>query len=124
MAIIRTCQAIKSANAAQEAAMRPFAKGQTMKKKLFWPVVAIVYAAVMALGIYLGHRDSHAKPAPQAQPVVNSAAADTGETLVFVTKTGMWYHRGTCRELQDSRIPVKLAQVRQYCRPCPKCRPQ
>ena len=95
-----------------------------MRKKLFWSVIAIAYAAAMALGIYLGHRDGQAQPAPQAQPVKVSAAADTGDTLVFVTKSGLWYHRGTCRELQASRIPVKLSQVRSHCRPCPKCRPQ
>jgi hypothetical protein len=124
MIIISTCYATSWELRGRIGGVPLFAKGQTMQKKLFWPVVAIVYAVVMALGIYLGHRDSQAKPAPQAYPVNSTAAADTDETLVFVTRTGTWYHRGTCRDLQTSRIPVKLGQVRPYCRPCPKCRPQ
>ena len=96
-----------------------------MRRKIILAVVAIIYVVVAAAGIYLGHRDS--RPQPTTQPCVSSIAgpADTtGDTLVFVTNNGMWYHRVGCRELQQSRIPVKLSQVRQYCRPCTKCRPQ
>ncbi|HUT47237.1 MAG TPA: hypothetical protein VMX36_13215 [Sedimentisphaerales bacterium] len=95
-----------------------------MRRKIILTAVAIIYVFVAALGIYLGHRDP--RPQPTTQPCVSSMAgrADTGDTLVFVTSGGMWYHRGACRELQQSRIPVKLSVVRQYCRPCTRCRPQ
>jgi hypothetical protein len=101
-----------------------FVKGETMRRKIILAVVAIIYVIVAAVGIYLGHRDG--QPQPTTQPCVSSIAgpADTGDTLVFVTRDGLWYHRAGCRELQQSRIPVKLSQVRQYCRPCPRCRPQ
>jgi len=96
-----------------------------MRRKIILAVVAIIYVFVAALGIHLGHRDS--RPQPTTQLCVSSIAepADTtGDTLVFVTRSGLWYHRGACRELQKSRMQVKLSVVRQYCRPCTKCRPQ
>jgi hypothetical protein len=95
-----------------------------MRRKIILTIVAIIYIAVAAVGIYLGHRENQTQTT--TQPYVSSIAgpADTDDTLVFVTKSGMWYHRGACRELLHSRIPVKLSQVRQYCRPCTKCRPQ
>jgi len=105
--------------------MAVFAKGEMMRRKIILAVVAIIYVVVAAVGIYLGHRDSRTQPS--AQPCVSNIAgpADTtDDTQVFVTSGGLWYHRGPCRELQQSRIPVKLSVVRKYCRPCTKCRPQ
>lgn len=101
-----------------------FCERETMRHKVILAVVAIIYIAVAALGIYLGHRDS--RPQPMTQLCVSSIAgsSDTSDTQVFVTRSGMWYHRGGCLELQQSRIPAKLSQVRQYCRPCTRCRPQ
>ena len=96
-----------------------------MRRKIILAVVAIIYVVVAAVGIYLGHRVSRTQPT--AQLCVSSIAGPaetTDDTRVFVTSGGMWYHRGVCRELQQSRIPVKLSVVRQYCRPCTKCRPQ
>ncbi len=101
-----------------------FAKGKMMRRKIILTVVAAIYVFVAALGIYLGHRDSW--PLPTTQPQVSSIAgpADNDDTLVFVARGGLWYHRNYCRELQRSGIPAKLSRVRQYCRPCIKCKPQ
>ena len=96
-----------------------------MRRKIILTVAAAIYVIVAAVGIYLGHRDG--QPQPTTQPRISSIAgpADTtGDSLLFVTNKGMWYHRAGCRELQNSRIPVKLNVVRQYCRPCTKCKPQ
>ncbi|MFC1603837.1 hypothetical protein ACFL5F_02310 [Planctomycetota bacterium] len=95
-----------------------------MRRKIILAAVAITYVFVAALGIYLGHRKS--RPQPTTQLCVSSIAepANTDDTLVFVARGGLWYHRGYCRELQKSGIPAKLSQVRQYCRPCTRCRPQ
>lgn len=99
-------------------------KGETMRRKIILTVVAIIYIFVAALGIYLGHRKSRSQPT--TQPYVSSIAGskDTEDTQVFVQRGGLWYHRGYCRELEKSGIPAKLSHVREYCRPCPKCRPQ
>ena len=101
-----------------------FAKGEMMRRKIILAIVAIIYVFLAGLGIYLGNRRN--QPHTSTQPCVSSVAgpADTsGDTLVFVTSGGLWYHRGVCRELRQSRIPVKLSMVSQYCRPCTKCRP-
>jgi len=69
-----------------------------MRRKIILTVVATIYIVVAALGIYLGHLKS--RPQPTAQPYVSSMAgsAETADdTLVFVTRSGMWYHRGGCR---------------------------
>ena len=100
-------------------------KGKMMRRKIILAVVAIIYVVVAALGIYLGHRNNRLQPT--TQPYVSSMAGSaetSGDTVVFVTNRGMWYHRDYCRELRKSRVPVKLSVVRQYCRPCTKCRPQ
>jgi hypothetical protein len=96
----------------------------TMKRKIILVSIAAIYIVVAALGIYLGHQKS--RPQPLIQPSIASAAepADNGDTIVFVTRDGLWYHRAACRELRESRIPVKLSVARKYCRPCTKCRPQ
>ena len=102
-----------------------FLKGEVMRRKIILTVAVVIYAIFAAVGIYLGRRDS--RPQSTTQPCVSSIAGaeDTmGDITVFVTNNGMWYHRAGCRELQNSRIPVKLSAVRQYCRPCTKCRPQ
>lgn len=98
---------------------------QTMRRKIILTIVVVIYVFLAALGLYLGHRQK--LPESTAQPYVSSIAghADTPEdTVVFVTQGGMWYHRGYCRELQKYRIPVKLSVVKEYCKPCTKCRPQ
>jgi energy-converting hydrogenase Eha subunit F len=95
-----------------------------MRRKIILAVVVVIYIVVAAVGMYLGHRKE--RPQLMTKPYVSSIAgsADTDDTLVFVERGGLWYHRGYCRELQKSGIPAKLSQVRGYCRPCTKCRPQ
>jgi len=95
-----------------------------MRHKIILAVISIIYAAVAAVGIYLGQRKS--RPQSSVQSCVSSIAdsADTDNALVFVAGNGLWYHRGACREHHESRIPVKLSVARKYSRPCTKCRPQ
>ncbi len=51
-----------------------------------------------------------------------SATGRAGD--VYITRTGACYHRGGCRHLSHSRVPISLAQAkaRGY-RPCKVCRP-
>ncbi|MHC4325967.1 MAG: hypothetical protein ACYSUX_16980 [Planctomycetota bacterium] len=95
-----------------------------MRRKIILTIVAAIYVFVAALGIYLGHRKSRPRLATQPCAASIAGKADTDDTLVFVARGGMWYHRGYCRELRKSGVPAKLSQVRQYCRPCTRCRPQ
>jgi hypothetical protein len=99
--------------------------GYRMWQKLIWAALGVECAVAAVFGSCLWLRHSRSSP-PHAQalaPYHASLAPDTSDTLVFVTRTGLWYHQGTCRDVRQSRIPVKLSQVSQYCRPCAKCRP-
>jgi hypothetical protein len=101
-----------------------FAKGKIMRRKIILTIIAAIYIFMAALGIYLRSRKN--RPQQMTQPQVASIAgsAETEDAQVFVERGGLWYHRHYCRELEKSPIPAKLSQVSEYCRPCPKCRPQ
>ncbi len=48
----------------------------------------------------------------------------SGSTIVYVTNTGECYHRGDCRYLSHSKIPITLAKAKaEGYRPCTVCRP-
>jgi micrococcal nuclease len=52
------------------------------------------------------------------------AAADAGGQIVYVTRTGAKYHRGHCRYLRRSKIPMKLRDaVAAGYTPCKVCVP-
>ena len=51
------------------------------------------------------------------------AAADP-KTVVYITKTGEKYHRGSCRYLSRSKIKTTLGEAkRQGYGPCKVCKP-
>src|SRR5688572_23265805 len=45
------------------------------------------------------------------------------EVTVYVTRTGEKYHRGSCRYLSRSKIPISLADAKRGYEPCKVCRP-
>ena len=42
---------------------------------------------------------------------------------VYVTRTGMKYHRANCRYLRRSKIPISLSEACERYEPCSRCRP-
>lgn len=65
--------------------------------------------------------------APQQRPAVQQptrAVTQPAGVTVYITNTGEKYHRGTCRYLRQSKIPISLsnAKGRGYT-PCKVCRP-
>ena len=103
---------------------------EKMRNKLIWPAVAITCAFIVATGIYLGLRDS--QPQPTTQPYYRSPSSDNtspapepdkNDLIVYVTRTGECYHRGSCGYLRSSKIPMKLSEARRRYRPCSRCRP-
>ena len=42
---------------------------------------------------------------------------------VYVTRTGSKYHRGSCRYLRQSRIPMELKKAAKRYGPCSVCNP-
>lgn len=71
--------------------------------------------------------------APTTRPVTPARSADVAPATpvravpvadaVYVTRTGTKYHRGTCRHLANSRIPMSLADAAASYGPCSICRP-
>jgi hypothetical protein len=43
--------------------------------------------------------------------------------LVYITRTGEKYHRGTCRYLAKSKIEVTLVDAKRHYTPCSVCKP-
>jgi hypothetical protein len=95
-----------------------------MRRKIIIAGVASIYIAVAAVGIYLGYQKDRQQTTALTCFSSIAGPADTGDTLVYVSRDGLWYHRAGCCELHKSGIPAKLSVARKYCRPCTRCRPQ
>jgi hypothetical protein len=48
---------------------------------------------------------------------------DEESTYVYVTRTGIRYHRGNCRYLRKSKIPMDLKEAARLYTPCKVCAP-
>lgn len=68
---------------------------------------------------------SSATSRPSVSPInsVKAAATAEADTMVYITATGEKYHRGTCRHLSKSRIPIDLSEARGKYSPCTTCSP-
>ena len=105
-----------------------------MQNKLIWPAVLIICSVIVASGIYFGLRDNNTETSSQTyveSPSSNyanpgnhaSSDTDTGDVIVYVTRTGECYHRSNCSYLSKSKIPMSLIEARKRYRPCSKCNP-
>ena len=54
---------------------------------------------------------------------VAAATTETGEQIVYVTRTGSKYHKARCRYLSKSAIPMKLKDAAARYGPCSVCNP-
>ncbi|HUT05011.1 MAG TPA: thermonuclease family protein [bacterium] len=60
------------------------------------------------------------------QPSPNVTPPDrwNRQTTVYITRTGSKYHRGNCRYLRTSKIPISLAEAKRMgYTPCKVCKP-
>ena len=57
-----------------------------------------------------------------SQPAQQIKEAPRTQT-VYITRTGAKYHRGSCRYLKYSKIPISLEKAKQSYGPCSVCRP-
>ncbi len=54
----------------------------------------------------------------------NTAYAASGDTVVYITKTGECYHTSKCSSLKKSKIQTTMQEaVNKGLRPCSKCKP-
>jgi micrococcal nuclease len=58
--------------------------------------------------------------AVKVEPKTESTEADI---TVYVTRTGAKYHRGSCRYLSKSKIPISLEEAKTRYSPCSVCSP-
>jgi hypothetical protein len=65
-------------------------------------------------------RGEYRPPPRVASP---SPTPDEEEITVYITRTGKKYHRGDCQYLRQSKIPISLADARDYYDPCSVCDP-
>ena len=52
-----------------------------------------------------------------------SSDVNRNDPIVYVTRTGKCYHRGSCSYLRKSKIPMRLSEARKRYRPCSRCKP-
>ena len=67
-------------------------------------------------------------PKPTSTPILTPTPTPTPtpqqEIIVYITKTGEKYHRGTCRYLSQSKISINLKDaIRRGYTPCSVCKP-
>jgi competence protein ComEC len=61
--------------------------------------------------------------APKARSSNQAFKQQTNEIIVYVTNTGSKYHRGSCRYLRQSKIPMALKDAKVDYEPCSVCKP-
>jgi|GEM_PF-5444921 len=52
-----------------------------------------------------------------------SGPSDNDSTALYVTRMGKKYHRGSCRHLSKSKIPISLEEAKKRYSPCKVCKP-
>ena len=118
--------------------------GPPTKEDAKWQRVVIICACIVAAGIFFGLRSSGPTPsspspstysrpdsqgltAPMRRMELPGRTApgndDTRGVVVFVTRTGKKYHRGSCSYLRKSKISMSLSEARGQYGPCSRCRP-
>lgn len=64
------------------------------------------------------------KPAtPREEPATSQSVSEKQEITVYSTRAGKKYHRGSCRYLSKSKIPISLGDAKKRYGPCSVCRP-
>lgn len=69
-------------------------------------------------------------PYSAATPAASTASSDapddefaTGDTIVYITKTGKKYHRADCPYAKKTGRPVSLKEAAKKHKPCSRCKP-
>ena len=78
---------------------------------------ALWFLTLLVLVLFLFASVS-AVASPNADPLVS------GDTIVYVTRTGSKYHRDGCSSLSKSKIEITLKEaVEEGYEPCKRCKP-
>jgi len=92
--------------------------------------ITFTVSAAGAMSVSFGRSSQPVKKATAAGGGASTGAATgaassraSGNTIVYITRTGECYHAGGCRYLSSSRIPIALKHARGRYRPCTVCDP-
>jgi len=94
---------------------------KSAKRRAAWAIVVAVIACVVLGGVLLSQR-AERTPEPGRQSEI-AEPDDNDEVTVYVTRTGTKYHRGSCRYVSRSKIPMKLSKAKARYHPCRVCKP-
>ena len=89
---------------------------------------AEIQARRQAVGMWASPRkmtlEDYAKPQIKKAESEPKAKPEEKEEIVYITKTGSKYHRGSCSYLKKSKIPIsKKDAIAKGYGPCSRCRP-
>ena len=90
-----------------------------LEKQFLDAEIAARYAAI---GMWASPRSRLAEDKPPVEKIKTSESKES--ITVYITKTGSKYHRGTCRYLSKSKIPIsKEEAIKRGYGPCKVCKP-
>lgn len=72
-------------------------------------------------GIWAGHFQSTVSSAQSK--IEPKKSSESQSVTVYITRTGIKYHRAGCRYLSKSCIPIDIKEARQQYSPCSVCNP-
>lgn len=95
------------------------------KKYLITAVVVITILFLNTLGLYIIAKDRTASSDNAYEPpTVTEQQPDNNSDIVYVTPTGVRYHRKFCRYAQtENTIPLKIEEATKNHTPCKVCNP-
>ena len=96
----------------------------SFRNQYTWAIIAVVCAAIIATGIYFGLRHDRSESIRSSgDSSYSGESSSSDDVIVYVTRTGQCYHRGSCSYLRSSKIPMKLNEAKRRYRPCSRCGP-
>ena len=96
----------------------------SFRNQYTWAIIAVVCAAIIATGIYFGLRHDRSEAIRSSgDSSYSGESSSSDDVIVYVTRTGQCYHRGSCSYLRSSKISMKLSEAKRRYRPCSRCGP-
>lgn len=89
------------------------------KNKTIRIIIAISILTILGLIIFLYNANTN----NSLSYTISESLAKVSDKTVYITETGTKYHRYNCQFLNDSKIEVKMSQLKKKYTPCSKCNP-
>ena len=87
-----------------------------VKKRLYGLIISVIVSIpIISVYFYYGNSEN------SDQKIIRSI--ESKSSIVYVTKFGKKYHRGTCGYLKNSKIQKSINNIARKYSPCKVCRP-